>query len=327
MLGYISGFSSDEWEEDESDLSCPCDTKSKSGAGAHLNAKKRPLESPGMMVVVPKKLKQSNVQNNPPTDMSPTEGHVFRTLSQKELIDLPKDLKMVNLVSEPTGDVCFRCEPANKIYPGVTIPDNMMQFPFVFLFMGLLNTTQPINIRIPDLKMPKNFWYLRTDKGIFIDTSKMSSPTIYFKKKSQVKGEDTAFRLGKGYLSHTDDAPPQFSLGAVAFQNGSFIYDSARRTERFYVLSKRQDRFLPPTKKRHKKNTEEARLETNIAAAELTINRTRALRIRLQHRNNIKQRLMASIRHVVSSMPESTAKIALEYAIRPIHQKNEAAEL
>jgi hypothetical protein len=134
-------------------------------------------------------------------------------------------------------------------------------------------------------------------------------------------GHDTAFELGVNYRSHTNGIPSQFAFVLVPFQNGQFLVKEAGRSDKFYVKSKRQQRFLPNNgqSKRPKLNTTTLRIETNIKAAQ-DIYETLRQRMRVvQHDNAEYVKLMSSVRTVLTLMPDGPVKIGLSYGARPLH--------
>lgn len=231
------------------------------------------------------------------------------SMEQTEL--LPNGLSLVNYVEDETGYALYRCEPANKMYPGVSFVD-AGDFK-VCLSVQLYNSKSRVQMRTPDIKT-KGMKYSRTENGILLK----SSGTIHFKKKCLDKKtkKDLAFELGKSYLSHTSGITPQFLFIAVPFKNGRYIKEEAFRSPPFRVYSKRQERFLQHKHKRQKKNVEVQKLDTDIHDAETTL---RALQQELSHQEFIKREMETffnEMRRDISGVGNETARTALEYALR-----------
>ena len=99
------------------------------------------------------------------------------------------------------------------------------------------------------------------------------------------------------------------------------------RTDRFYIFSKRQDRYLDAKKKRPRKNVEIKRLDTDIDAAESTLRILQEQFLRIRHKNIGSEQLFGRIREKLLVMDDSTTKIALTFSTRPLIQKDEVVEL
>jgi hypothetical protein len=169
---------------------------------------------------------------------------------------------------------------------------------------------------------------IRRSTGLFVSPQEISNNTLEFKKKCVDKksGHDTAFELGVNYRSHTNGIPSQFAFVLVPFQNGQFLVREAERSDKFYVKSKRQERFLPNNgrNKRPKLNTATLRIETNIKAAE-DIYETLRQRLRVVQHDNVEYvKLMSSVRTVLTLMPGGAVKIGLSYGSRTLNTESDA---
>tara|TARA_B100001559_G_scaffold196169_1_gene164151 strand:+ start:124 stop:1011 length:888 start_codon:yes stop_codon:yes gene_type:complete len=245
-------------------------------------------------------------------------------LSLTNIENLPISVEMVNTEYKQNGMTIFRCEPAAGNFPGVAIPSQMRHYKFLHVSIHLLNATVPKNMRLPDPKKKADIFCRcingnNQERGVFIK----STEKIYFKKKCVNKhtGKDTAFQLGKGFKSNTGGIDPQFCIVITPWFGNDFILDQAVRTDRFYVFSKRQDRFLKAKTKRPRKNAEIERLDTNISAAESTLRELQVELMRLRHQNASTEDMFNRIREKSKMMPESATKIALTFSTRPLNQE------
>lgn len=246
-----------------------------------------------------------------------------------EMKDIPQTITLVNFIQDDNGNTLFRDEPVHKKYPGIRLNSNMVSYDSVFIMLVLyFENSERVAVRVPDIKTKKMI-PIRRRTGLFVSTQEISNNTLKFKKKCVDKksGCDTAFELGVNYRSHTNGIPSQFAFVLVPFQNGQFLVQEAGRSDKFYVKSKRQERFLPQNgrNKRPKMNTETLRIETNIKAAQ-DIYETLQHRLRVvQHDNAEYTKLMSSVRTVLALMPDGPVKIGLTYGARSLNTENDAS--
>ena len=252
-----------------------------------------------------------------------------------DLKNMPRCVTLVNFIKDGNGNTLFRDEPVRKQYPGIRFNSKMASYDSVLVRLVLYyENSEGVAVRVPDIKTKKMSPIRRSDgpirrsDGLVVSPQECESNTIEFKKKCMNKksGRDTAFELGVNYQSHTNGIPSQFAFVLVPFHNGRFLVGEAGRSDKFYVKSKRQERFLPHNgrSKRLKKNTETLRVETNIKAAQ-DIYETLRQRLRVvQHDNAEYMKLMASVRTVLTLMPEGPVKIGLTYGSRSLNTENDA---
>jgi len=240
-----------------------------------------------------------------------------------EMKDIDRNITLVNFIKDENGNTLFRDEPVHKKYPGIRFNSRMASFDSVLVMLVLyFENSERVAVRVPDIKT-KKMNPIRRNAGLFVSPQEISNNTLEFKKKCVDKksGHDTAFELGVNYRSHTNGIPSQFAFVLVPFQNGQFLVQEAGRSDKFYVKSKRQQRFLPNNgqSKRPKLNTATLRIETNIKAAQ-DIYETLRQRMRVvQHDNAEYVKLMSSVRTVLTLMPDGPVKIGLSYGARPLH--------
>ena len=245
-----------------------------------------------------------------------------------ELKDIRRSVALVNFVQDENGNTLFRDEPVHKKYPGIRLHSKMASYDSVLIMLVLyFENSERVAVRVPDIKT-KKMVPIRRRAGLFVSPKEISNNTVEFKKKCVDKksGCDTAFELGVNYRSHTNGIPSQFAFVLVPFQNGKFLTEEAGRSDKFYVKSKRQERFLPQhgRNKRPKMNTETLRIETNIKAAQ-DIYETLRQRLKVvQHDNAEYTKLMSSVRTVLTLMPDGPVKIGMTYGARSLNTESEA---
>jgi len=246
-----------------------------------------------------------------------------------EMKDIPRTITLVNFTQDSNGNTLFRDEPVHKKYPGIRFNSKMASYDSVLVMLVLyFENSERVSVRVPDIKT-KKMNPIRRRVGLIVCPQEISNNTLEFKKKCVDKksGRDTAFELGVNYRSHTSGIPSQFAFVLVPFQNGQFLVQEAGRSDKFYVKSKRQERFLPQNgrNKRFKTNTETLRIETNIKAAQ-DICETLQQRLRVvQHDNAEYTKLMSSVRTVLTLMPDGPVKIGLSYGARSLNIENDAS--
>lgn len=251
------------------------------------------------------------VQSRPEVPRVNIEDAKVPVWPQDRLESLPVQLSLIHFIHDETGHALFRCEPANKHYPGISF--DQARSSKAHVSVRLFNSKSQVQMRTPDIKT-KGLEYIRTKSGIIVD----SKGTIHFKKKCLDKHtkKDLAFELGKSYLSHTGGITPQFVFVAVPFENGAYAQDKAFRSPPFRVFSKRQERFLQHKHKRQKTNVEIEKLNTDIDDAETTKRSlTQELR-RLKFMSRENQVFFDEMRNMLHLIQNPTVKTALQYALR-----------
>lgn len=235
---------------------------------------------------------------------------------------LPELLSLENFVVDESGNSLYRCEPAKKQNPTLTGLKCLAHHSKVVVFICLFNSSESVPMRTPDSKT-KTLNKTRLHGGIVVNPSEVDA--VRFKKKCQDKaGKDLAFELGKGFMSHTAGATPQFIFVAVPFQNG-YLTQKAVRSPTFRVFSKRQERFLEPKQKKRRKNAEIQKLDTDIGNAVTTFG---ALEQELRHADFVHGGMKAffgQLRAQVAHMQDDTARIALEFALRSAEEPETAS--
>lgn len=247
------------------------------------------------------------------TDISNVIQMERPTWSMQERECIPELLKLENFVVDASGISLYRCEPAKKQNPTLKGLECLSEYSQVVVFIYLLNSAECVPMRTPDSKK-KELNHCRLDGGIQLCPSKVHS--VRFKKKCQDKsGNDLAFELGKGFMSHTAGTTPQFIFVAVPYSNG-YIMNKAVRSPAFKVFSKRQERFLEPTQKKRRKNAEIQKLDTDIENAMTTFG---TLEQDLRHANFIHSAMKSffeQMRDQVENVEDETARVALAFALR-----------
>ncbi|MDA7838898.1 hypothetical protein N9A45_01025 [bacterium] len=244
------------------------------------------------------------------------------TWSMEDRERIPELLSVENFVVDESGNSLYRCEPAKKQNPTLGGLKCLAHHSKVVVFICLFNSFESVPMRTPDSKT-KSLNNTRLQGGIVINPSEVDA--VRFKKKCQDKaGKDLAFELGKGFMSHTAGATPQFIFVAVPYENG-YLKEKAVRSPTFRVFSKRQERFLEPKQKKRRKNAEIHKLDTDIGNAVTTF---RALEQELRHADFIHGAMKAffgQMRAQVAHMQDDTARIALEFALRSAEEPETAS--
>jgi len=234
---------------------------------------------------------------------------------------IPVSDMLVNFVHDANGNTLYRDEPVKKEYPALRLSNKMSQFQKVFVCISLFfENSQRVLVRVPDIKS-KTIFRLRRENGIFISPSDLEKSHLYFKKKCVNKktGQDNAFELGINYSSHTNGVPSQFVFVLIPFHNGKLAMDSAERSEKFYVKSKRQERFLNTnSNKRIKKSTEALKIETDIQSAKEIYNELLQKLKNVQHDKIQYLNMVQMVQDTLPQMPECAVKIGLQYGSRAI---------
>jgi len=249
------------------------------------------------------------------------EDATVPTWSWAALDQMPETLTLVNFVQQIWGYALFRCEPANKQYPGIAF--GATTFEKAHVSVHLKNSKSSVTMRTPEVKT-KGLEYTRLESGLVV----RPEGVIHFKKKCLDKKtkKDLAFELGKRYLSFTGENTPEFVFVVVPFENGAYAPNKAFRSPAFHVFSKRQARFLQHKHKRQKKNVEIEQMDTDIHDAETTL---RSLEETLDRHVVANQQMNAffdEMRADIHRITNETAKTALEYALRHV-QSSELATL
>jgi len=248
----------------------------------------------------------------------------------EQLQAMDETLYLQNFINDTTGFTLYRDEPyVNKQYPGLELSSLASEVGHVFIAIVLYFTNgNRVPVRVPDIKSSKKkskqVKTVRHQNGLFVDISTLHNNTIFFKKKSVDKqnGNDTAFELGKDYSSHTMGVPSQFVFYAVPFVNGTFVTEKAQRSQKFFVKSKRQERFLPQSKKRRKKNVEHLKIITDIEAAEETYRALVDKLAALQYDNQEYTKILSTVKSVLPLMRNGAVHIALTHGTRPMFNDN-----
>jgi len=255
-----------------------------------------------------------------PSQKSTVEAVKIPLLTRSDREQIPEKVEFQNLTVQGQSKYVFRCEPADKKYPGVVIPEHMRTCDAVLISMYVHNSKRdPHMTRVPDFKM-KNLNVVRREGGaVFVKNLRLlSSHTLSFKKKSKdrVTNKDSAFELGKKYLSYTGDVSPRFTIILVPFSNGRLIVAEAARTCNFQIESKRQDKNQHRVRKRLKKNTELLQTETNIREAQVALGslRQELQRVRLRNTQNVE--ICRNLKSRCSQLPVGPVRIAIEFATR-----------
>ena len=245
---------------------------------------------------------------------------------RKDRETIPMTTRLVNVPEVRGRKYIYRCEPADKKYPGVVIPENMRDSEAVLISIYVHNSvSDPVPMRLPNLKT-KNVQTLRRSWGenvkhscIFLaNPATLADGTVYFKKKCQDKttGKQTAFDLGKDYLSHTRGFDAQFTIMLIPYEKGRLVLSKASRTEVFHIESKRPERQHPRRNKRLKRNTEVDKINTNIREAEIALKTLRQELGRLQHHNRKYEVKSRTMKRRLSSLPDGPVKKGIAFALR-----------
>ena len=240
-------------------------------------------------------------------------GMTFAQVSQ-----LPAKTSLQNFASEPCHTL-YRDEPyVDKKYPGLRLSPQMSSYKHLYIRQVLYYPNSKfVRVRVPDIKS-KTVEIQREVNGIFVLTKSVPNNTIFFKKKciDKKSGTDTAFELGVNYTSHTSGLPSQFVFVVVPFVDGKFLMNLAERSEKFYVKSKRQERFLPHSKKKHKKNVEHLKIATDIQAAQETLAILQQQLHELHHDNDEYSKIVAGVKAVLPLMSSGAVQIGLAHGTR-----------
>ena len=250
--------------------------------------------------------------------------------SYSERFQLPETIKLDNFQDDPHGKKVMRDESAYKVYPGLTLPEELKSYSRVFICSRLFNSKMNHNVRVPDVKT-KNIQYTRstnvnekggteeTDEGIYIDPKSVRS--VHFKKKclqrkSGKKSVETGFKLGSPFSSFVPQGvDPQFVFIAVPMDQGTFLNKKAVRSEPYRVFSKRQPKYMPKNKRR-RKHAEVRKMNTDIRHAEFTLSGLVREHTRLECANRQMRGFFNNIRTMVNDVENQTLKLALEFALR-----------
>ncbi len=261
------------------------------------------------------------IPKNAPIVKNTIENVDCPCLEFDQVRNIPVSDMLVNFVHDSNGNTLYRDEPVKKEYPALRLSNKMSQFKKVFVCISLFfENSQRVLVRVPDIKS-KTIFRLRRENGIFISPSDLEQSHLYFKKKCVNKktGQDNAFELGINYSSHTNGVPSQFVFVLIPFHNGKLAIDSAERSEKFYVKSKRQERFLNTTSnKRIKKSTEALKIETDIQSAKEIYNELLQKLKNVQHDKIHYLNMVQMVQDTLPRMPECAVKIGLQYGSRAI---------
>ena len=238
----------------------------------------------------------------------------FVTYENAETI--PKDLDLVNFLDIGSHFVLNRCEPVNKKYPSVHIPERLRGYKSLVISMTLCHhDCETVDVRCPDLK--DKFQLHRNHHGVWIDPS--SNSLVRMKKKAinQVTKKDIAFRLSTDFKFHTNGIEPTFVFTAIPFQNGKFVYEDASLSKPFSVRSKRQERHTNGSRKRRKKGVEILKINTDISSAQQQLEKLKTRLAQLKSKNGEYVTLFSDMRRYVGEF-NPTTNVALGHAFRDI---------
>lgn len=249
---------------------------------------------------------------SPPVQVAATQAPLPPlTMSERE--KLKSTLKLENFIQNEGGYTLYRCEPANQKNPTLTGLSSLKQFDKVHVAVHVFNSEESVFMRTPDMKN-KYIKYERHEDGLLVDPKTVDA--IRFKKKCQDKlGNDSGFELGKGYMSHTAGATPQFVFVVTPFSNG-YIKSQAIRSTPFRVLSKRQERFLQPKQKRRRVNVDLQKYDTDIRNAKTTHNMLESDLRRANIVHSAMRNFFAELRNHVDHVQDETTRLALQFALR-----------
>jgi hypothetical protein len=229
---------------------------------------------------------------------------------------LPKDLRLVNFLDTGSHFVLNRCEPVNKKYPSVHVPERLRGYKSLVISMTLCHhDCETVDVRCPDLK--DKFQLHRNHHGVWIDPS--SNSLVRMKKKAinQVTKKDTAFRLSTDFKFHTNGIEPTFVFTAIPFEDGRFVYEDASISKPFFVRSKRQERHTNGSRKRRKKGVEILKINTDISSTKEQLEKLKTRLAQLKSKNGEYVTLFSDMRRYIGEF-NPTTNIALGHAFRAI---------
>tara|TARA_B110000285_G_scaffold235611_1_gene318683 strand:- start:5691 stop:6506 length:816 start_codon:yes stop_codon:yes gene_type:complete len=229
---------------------------------------------------------------------------------------IPKDLNLLNFLDTGAHFILNRCEPVNKMYPSVHIPERLRKYKSLVISMMLYHhDCETVDVRCPDLKDKIQLY--RNHHGVWIDPS--SNSIVRMKKKAinQVTKRDTAFRLSTDFKFHTNGIEPTFVFAAIPFENGKFVYEDASLSKPFFVRSKRQERHTNTSRKRRKKGVEILKINTEILSAREQLEQLKTRLAQLKSQNGEYVTLFSDMRRYVGEF-NPTTNIALDHAFRGI---------
>lgn len=253
--------------------------------------------------------------------VSPTSA-ALPTWSRKELGVLKCQLELENVIRDQGGFVVYRCEPADKKYPTLSGFSSLRKFKHVHVSILVFNSEEHVTMKTPDMKN-KYMSYDEYMDGIIFDPKTTTS--LLFKKKCQNKaGVETGFELGKGYISHTNGATPQFVFVATPFDNG-YLKSKSVRSAPFRIQSKRQERFLEPKQKRRRTKNDVRKYDTNIGNAKSTFAmlETKLRRAQIVHR--AMNRFFDELRNHTDDIDDDTTRLSLQFALRCTEESETAS--
>ena len=227
---------------------------------------------------------------------------------------MSKDLILVNFLDTGSHLILNRCEPVNKMYPSVQIPERLRKYDSLVLSMSLYrHDCETVDVRFPDLK--DKIDYFRNHHGIWIDPSKIFILRMKKKAVNQETKKDTAFRLSTDFRFHTNNTEPSFIVTAIPFENGKFVYKDASVSKPFFVRSKRQERHTH--RKKRKKGVEVKKINTDISFAQEQVDKLQTRLAQLKAKNGEFNALFDNMRaHIGNFHP--TTNIALAHALRTV---------
>lgn len=227
-----------------------------------------------------------------------------------------KDLDLLNLLDNGSHFILNRCEPVNKMYPSVLIPERLRKYKSLVISLMLYHhDCETVDVRCPDLK--DKFQLDRNQHGVWIDPS--TNFIVRMKKKAinQETKKDTAFRLSTDFKFHTNGIEPSFVFTAIPFENGKFVYEEASVSKPFFVRSKRQERHTNGSRKRRKKGVEILKINTDISSAQKQLEKLKTRLAQLKSKNGEYRVLFSDMRRYIGEF-RPTTNIALSHAFRDI---------
>jgi len=229
---------------------------------------------------------------------------------------IPKDLELINFLDTGSHFVLNRCEPVNKKYPSVCIPERLRCYKSLVISIMLYHhDCDTVDVRCPDLK--DKFQLDRNHHGVWIDPSTNFSVRMKKKAINQVTKKDTAFRLSTDFKFHTNGIEPSFVFTAIPFEGGRFVYEDASVSKPFFVRSKRQERHTNGSRKRRKKGVEILKINTDISSAQEQLDKLTTRLAQLKSKNGEYVTLFSDMRRYVGEFTPTT-NIALGHAFRAI---------
>jgi len=229
---------------------------------------------------------------------------------------MSSDLNLINFMDIGSHYILNRCEPVNKMYPSLHIPERLRHYKALVISMMLYHhNCESVDVRCPDLK--DKFQLYRNHHGVWIDPSTNFNVRMKKKAINQETKKDTAFRLSADFKFHTNGIEPSFVFIAIPFENGKFVDADTSVSKPFFVRSKRQERHTNGSRKRRKKGVEILKINTDISFAQNQLEKLKTRLVQLKSKNGEYVTLFSDMRRYVGEF-NSTTNIALGHAFRDI---------